>query len=127
MDADLDLREAWQQFQEEQQEPEAGPSAHADPADQKSPEALRNEAFVLSTTGERREAVDMLRRALSLAESIGVEPTRMIPLLEAMSEVLWQMGEKREARMCANRALQLWFALRPSAAFELAGDDTQPF
>jgi len=43
-----------------------------------------------------------------------------------MAEVLWQVGEKQEARMCANRALQLWVAARPSTAFDVAVEGMTP-
>jgi tetratricopeptide (TPR) repeat protein len=91
-----------------------------------SPEELCEQAAALSSIGERREAVDTLRRAVNLGEMLGVGSTRMIPILEAMAEILWQLGEKQEARMCANRALQLWFAARPSTAFDLSVDGATP-
>ena len=81
-----------------------------------SPESLRDQAYVLSSVGERREAADMLRRAVGLAESIEAAPLRMIPLIEALAEVLWQLGEKLEARMFANRAIELWLSSRPAAS-----------
>ncbi len=77
---------------------------------------------MLSSIGERREAADMLRRAVGIAEEIEAEPGRMIPIMEALAEVLWQLGEKLEARIFANRAIALWFSSRPEPAFEVTAD-----
>ena len=81
-----------------------------------SPEDMRQQAHQLSTAGERREAADLLRLSVSLAESEDADANRLIPLVESLAEVLWQMNEKHEARLQANRALRLWFSTRPAAA-----------
>ena len=115
------LRDIWSVVQNQpadRSDPEesATEAAHSDP----SPESLLDLAYVLSSAGERREAADTLRRAVGLAESIEAAPSRVIPLLEALAEVLWQLGEKLEARLFANRAIKLWFSLQPKSTFELS-------
>lgn len=118
---DPELREIWSALQKppatgSDPKPEAFKAPRAEP----SPESLRDLAYVLSAAGERREAADTLRRAVGLAESIEAAPSRQIPLMEALAEVLWQLGEKLEARLFANRAIALWFSSRPESAFDLA-------
>jgi len=115
------LREIWSAVQKQ-------PADRSDPEtlaievslSEPSPESLRDLAYVLSSGGDRREAADTLRRAVGLAESIEAAPSRLIPLMEALAEVLWQLGEKLEARLFANRAIALWFSSRPESSFELA-------
>ena len=82
-----------------------------------SPEDMQQRAHQLTTAGERLEAANLLRFSVSLAESQNADATRLIPLVESLAEVLWQMDEKREARLQANRALKLWFSTRPDAAW----------
>lgn len=77
-----------------------------------SPEQMRQQAHRLSQVGERREAADLLRLAVHAAEDQEAEPRRLIPLVESLAEVLWQLDEKREARLYGDRALSLYFAAR---------------
>lgn len=97
-------------LQAESPEPASASSPSAvNPEHQPSPEQMRHRAHQLSSIGERREAADLLRRAVDQAESEDAEPSRLLPLVESFAEVLWQLNEKREARHQANRALHLWF------------------
>ncbi|MDX1643162.1 MAG: hypothetical protein R3244_02270 [Thermoanaerobaculia bacterium] len=77
-----------------------------------TPEQMRQRAHLLSHAGERREAADLLRLAVHAAEEQGAGAPRLIPLVESLAEVLWQLNEKREARLHANRALGLYFSGR---------------
>lgn len=77
-----------------------------------TPEEMRQQAHLLSHAGDRREAADLLRLAVHAAEEQGAAPPRLIPLVESLAEVLWQLNEKREARLHANRALGLYFSAR---------------
>lgn len=77
-----------------------------------SPEQMRQQAHRLSQIGERREAADLLRLAVHAAEDQKAAPGRLIPLVESLAEVLWQLDEKREARLYGDRALSLYFAAR---------------
>lgn len=77
-----------------------------------TPEEMRQQAHRLSLLGERREAADLLRLAVHAAEEQHAGPRRLIPLVESLAEVLWQLNEKREARLYGNRALHLYFAAR---------------
>lgn len=77
-----------------------------------TPEQMRQQAHRLSVLGDRREAADLLRLAVHAAEEEQAGPQRLIPLVESLAEVLWQLNEKREARLYGNRALTLYFASR---------------
>lgn len=77
-----------------------------------TPEEMRQKAYLLSHSGEPREAADLLRLAVHAAEDQGADPPRLIPLVETLAEVLWQLNEKREARLHSNRALGLYLSAR---------------
>lgn len=98
-----------------------GPSGDSRTSFGSTPEEMRQRAHLLSHAGERREAADLLRLAVHAAEEQGASAPRMIPLVESLAEILWQLNEKREARIHANRALGLYFSGRPEPTPANAG------
>ena len=116
---DSSLEEFWSELQLKSGNQETA-------SDTATPDAMRHQAYVLAAEGLRREAADMLRSAVNLAEELEAEPKQQIPLLEALAEVLWQMGDKQEARIRANRAIEMWFRARPSEAFDNAVSNADP-
>jgi hypothetical protein len=126
---DANLKEIWSALQREpaNQSHLNQPTTEAAPLPGgRTPEEMRLQASTLAAEGLRREAADMLRSAVNLAEELEAEPRRQIPILEALAEVLWQLGEKQEARIRANRAIEMWFRARPSDTFEDALSKADP-
>ena len=76
------------------------------------PEEVLRQASLLASIGDRREAVDLLRSAIEMAEAGFTNAEQMQALLEFMAELLWQLDERDEARLYANRAIQVWLAAR---------------
>lgn len=126
---DPNLKEIWSALHMESGNQELAPEATAPEmplSGGPTPEVMRHQASVLAGKGLRREAADLLRSAVNLAEEMDIGPREQIPLLEGLAEVLWQLGDKREARMRANRAIEMWFRARPSEAFEDALTNADP-
>lgn len=76
------------------------------------PEAVLRQASLLASVGDRREAVDLLRSAIEAAEAGFTDAEQMQALLDSLAELLWQLDERDEAKLYANRALQVRLSAR---------------
>jgi hypothetical protein len=126
---DASLKEIWSALQKEPAATSATePSSPVEVTlpGGRTPEEMRRQASTLAAEGLRREAADLLRSAVNLAEELEAEPRRQIPILEALAEVLWQLGDKQEARIRANRAIEMWFRARPTDNFDDALNNADP-